>query len=208
MRQENNHDRRYLCMNEHRAASMSKKPLKCMFDTNVFNRILDGELSLAALGQDVIAHATHVQRDELQKTRDEARRQGLLRVFREAVTDSVKTKTFVLDVSRLDEGKVTTERMVPTSSAVYGVSPYGESKYGGEDSGLYSTLRGELDRLEEKENNVHDALIADTAIKGGYVLITDDGNLAKVTKQHGGVCLSVKDLSQQVSEQNSLSDKE
>jgi hypothetical protein len=54
----------------------------------------------------------------------------------------------------------------------------------------------ELDRLEPKPNNVQDALIADTAIRGGYVLITDDGNLATVTKQYGGACHSVKELTQ------------
>ena len=36
-------------------------PLKCMFDTNVFNRILDGVIATEALTGHVVAHATHIQ---------------------------------------------------------------------------------------------------------------------------------------------------
>jgi hypothetical protein len=32
-----------------------------MFDTNVFNRILDGVIAIEALTGHVVAHATHIQ---------------------------------------------------------------------------------------------------------------------------------------------------
>lgn len=45
-------------------------PLKCMFDTNVFNRIVDNITLLNSLIGPVTAHATHVQRDEINNTRN------------------------------------------------------------------------------------------------------------------------------------------
>ena len=44
---------------------------KYMFDTNVFNRILDGVISLQTLTGRVVAHATHIQRDEINNTKTE-----------------------------------------------------------------------------------------------------------------------------------------
>lgn len=44
-----------------------RPPLKCMFDTNMFNRILDGVIAIEALTGHVVAHATHIQLDEINK---------------------------------------------------------------------------------------------------------------------------------------------
>ena len=79
-----------------------------------------------------------------------------------------------LGASRLGEARLGGERIVPTPSAVYGVSEYGQANY--------------------TQNNVQDALIAETAIKAGHVLITDDRDLQTVTTQFGGRCLSVAEL--------------
>lgn len=147
--------------------------LKCMFDTVVFNRIRDGKLILSSLNANIEVYATHIQRDELNNTPDPIRREALLQTFREAISPT---------------------GVVPTSSAVFDVSRYDECRYSGPES-LYSALRAELDVLNRKKaNNVQDALIADTAISEGYVLVTEDGDLAKVTRNHGGDCLSVSDL--------------
>jgi predicted nucleic acid-binding protein len=164
-----------------------------MFDTNVFNRILDGGISPSTLSGYVVAYATHVQRDELQRTRDPARREALTRVFRDITTDSVATSSAVVGVSRIDECRSGGDRVVPTTSAVYGVSQYGGTRYG---DGFCSALRSALDNIKRKPNNIQDALIAETAIKGGLVLVTDDADLAAVAKQYGGACLSVPELLQ------------
>ena len=37
-------------------------------------------------------------------------------------------------------------------------------------------------------------LIAETSIKQGHILMTDDTDLAAVTKEYGGQCLSVGEL--------------
>ena len=100
----------------------------------------------------------------------------------------------VLGVWRLGEARLGGERVVPTESAVFGVSRYGQSKYGAEDN-LYSALKSRLDTINaSKSNNVHDSLIAETAIKEGHILVTDDTDLATVTKEYGGECLSVAEL--------------
>ena len=49
-----------------------------------------------------------------------------------------------------------------------------------------------------KKNNVEDALIAETAIKDGYVLVTDDEHLATVAKKYHGECLSVEEFWQRI----------
>ena len=83
---------------------------------------------------------------------------------------------------------------MPTTSAVWDVSRWDQASWGADDN-LYSTLKAELDNLNRnKPNNVHDALIAETSIKGGYVLVTDDADLAVVTKKYSGKCLSVTEL--------------
>ena len=172
-------------------------PLKCMFDTNVFNRILDGVISIQSLTGRVVAHATHIQRDEINNTKDLERRAALAQVFGDVVATSTPTDSFVLGVSRLDEARLGGERVVPTTSAVWDVSRWDQASWGADDN-LYSTVKAERDKLNgNKPNNVHDALIAETSVKGRFVLVTDDADLAEVTKKYGGKCLSVNELLQQ-----------
>lgn len=168
--------------------------LNCMFDTVVFNRILDGILPFDTLSGCVTAYATHIQRDELNSTKDLARRAGLAQVFSEVIAGRLPTSSAVLGVSRLGEARLSGNRVLPTASAVYGVSTFGEARYCAAEN-LYSTLRGRLDSLNRsKPNNTQDALIAETAIVEGHVLVTDDAHLATVTKECGGQALSVQEL--------------
>jgi predicted nucleic acid-binding protein len=178
---------------------MSAIPPKCMFDANVFNRILDGRILLEWLNRRAVAYATHIQRDELQKTSNTARREALMQVFHDAMTTSRETESVAMDASKLDEAKVYENRMMPTCSGVWGTSKWGAFMWSGEES-LVPVVRAELDLKNAKANNVQDALIADTAIRADYILVTDDRNLAKVTKKYGGRCLSVKELLEQLSQ--------
>ena len=85
-------------------------------------------------------------------------------------------------------------RVVPTESAVWGVSRWDEAKWTAEDN-LYVPMKADLDKLNKnKANNVQDALIAETAIKGGYVLVTDDAHMIEVAKRYGGKCMSLGEL--------------
>ena len=173
-----------------------------MFDTNVFNRILDGVISLESFAEIIVPYATHIQRDELQSTHDQRRREALLNVFHEVLSASTETTSSTLDTSKVDQAKLsgrpdevelTQGGMTQTLSAVWGASKWGESMWSGKES-LYPILRAELDHKKTKPNNVQDALIADTAIRGGYVLVTDDADLEQITIKYGGRCILVREL--------------
>src|SRR5689334_15368080 len=109
-----------------------------MFDTNVFNRILDSVISLEVIAGRIPACATHIQRDEINRTKNPERREALARVFVSVVVDSVPTHSSLIDVSSIDESRISGDRLVPTASAMYGVSTYGEASFGPEDD-LYSS---------------------------------------------------------------------
>ncbi|MBH0198240.1 MAG: hypothetical protein HP497_02325 [Nitrospira sp.] len=171
--------------------------LKCMFDTRAFNLILDEGFPLESLKDRVTAYAAHVQRDEISNTKNLERRSALLQIFKDVVSASVPTDSLVLSVSRLGEARLGGERVIPTESAVWGVSRWGEAKWTGNDN-LYTPIKTSLDTLNKrKPNNVQDALIGETSIKGGYVLVTDDTDLVKVTKGYGGTCASLEELLRQ-----------
>ena len=136
--------------------------MKCVVDTSIINRLIDGSLSTEDIPADAELVATHVQIDELNKTRDEERRARLFLKFATTVNSVIPTESFFLDVSRLDYSKLG-------------------------DGGLYAKLKAELDSLNEgKANNAQDALIAEVAIANGYTLVTADHHLAEVARKYGG----------------------
>ena len=145
---------------------------RCIFDTNIFNHILDGEIPVETFGDQVNACATHIQRDEINNTQNDERREALANTFTDVIPNI--------------------ENIVSTGSAVWGVSKWGQSKWTGDD--LYMTLKLALDKEKRKKNNIQDALIADTAIKGKYVLVTDDGPLKRVAEQHGCECWTLSEM--------------
>ena len=127
-----------------------------MFDTVVFNRILDGALDIDAFVGKARFYAAHIQLDEINDTSNLQRRQALLEVFNKITERKVTTESFVLGVSRLDEARLSDGNIVPTKSAVWNVSAWGQAKWG-EADGLYSAVKAELDTLNKsKPNNVQD----------------------------------------------------
>ena len=130
-------------------------------DTNIINWLVDGRLGPNDLPSDGEYVATHVQRDELAKTKDEQRRTRLLTRF-----------------------QTTIDREVPTESLVVGISRIGLAKIS--DGKLYYSLRNALAaRNKGKLNNSHDALIAEVAIENGWTLLTADSDLSAVASDNG-----------------------
>lgn len=169
-----------------------------MFDTNVFNRLLDGVVPLSALSGRVTAHATHIQRDEISNTTDPDRRRELLQIFGELLDSTTPTSSLLVGVSRVGEARVGGGRFLPTHSAVWGVSSWDNATWSS-DASLYERIKADLDALNKgKKNNPQDALIAETSIVEGHILITDDGDLATVTEKYNGKCLTVLSLWQQL----------
>jgi hypothetical protein len=132
-------------------------------DTNIFNKLVDGfptsDLPCGQLG------TTHLQSDEVSRTRIDERRIELLLKLYEIAPASV-----------------------PTESFVWGVSRWGQGKWG--DGRLCEALLADLDALNNrKANNISDALLAETAIVNGFTLLTADYHLTKVARKHGAAVI-------------------
>ena len=165
-----------------------------MLDTNVFNHVLDGKINVDTLvGKDLVA--THVQRDELSKTNDEARRAALLNVFNELTPEQAVTSSAVAGISVAGGAAASGGGIVPTESAVWDVSRWEQAKWGKRDN-IFAGMRAELDALNKRKgNNAHDILIAETAVRNGWVLVTSDTDLFAVVTRYGGACANVFALS-------------
>ena len=166
-----------------------------MFDTNIFNRFLDARIDPKSLKQNNNYYVTHIQLDELNNTKDEVRKSELLKIFKQIGNIKIPTESAVFDISKFDEAQFSDEEPIaPTSSFVLGFSKLGMAKLS--DGDLYNTLLKELNNLkpEGKENNIKDALIAETAIKNNFILVTSDNALFNTVKKLGFSVLSVDEF--------------
>lgn len=162
-----------------------------MFDTNIFRHILDNSINVSILKIKGDCYVTHIQLDELAATRDENLKNKLLKIFEQVVTSEVLTESMVWDVSKWNKGKWSGDH-VPTESFVLGVSRLNQSKLG--NGGIYDQIKDELETLRSKKNNIQDSLIAETAMKNGYILVTDDKNLLTVINKIGGAAVTLQDF--------------
>lgn len=141
-----------------------------MFDTNIFNAILDGGIDIHQLNPDNAYFVTHIQFDELQNTQNDERRNQLIQTFTYIAPTSTPTESFILDFSRL-----------------------GEAKLG--DSQIYTDIKNYLDSQNgSKENNVQDALIAETVILQNLTLVTNDRHLLSATIAFKGLAINLRDF--------------
>lgn len=144
-----------------------------MLDTNAFNNALDAGVSPAVLSQHGKLYITHIQLNEIQATRNQARLADLLAVF-----ESLE------------------QERVPTAAAVWDVSEFGGAEFGSGE-GLYEKMLAELNRRNKNHhNNAQDILIALTAFKRGYVLVTNDRHLGDVLREFGGRAVSYEEFVQ------------
>ena len=130
--------------------------MRYVVDTCIFNEIADGRLTREQLPAGAELVTTYVQVEEINRTKDETRRGQLFLIF-----------------------AMIEPKMHHTSSFIYGKTPWGLGVWG--VGAEYEEIKAELDRRNgAKPNNVEDALIAETAMKNGYGLITADRHLAEV----------------------------
>ncbi len=136
-----------------------------MLDTCVFNWLADGRIRRSDLPYGGLFALTHVQLDEINKTKDEDRRARLFIIQTEMECALVPTETFVADVSRV-----------------------GRTRQGAGEA--YGKLKTDLDAANGcRASNIQDALIAETAMVNGHTLITADRDLKTVTVRSGGTVL-------------------
>ncbi len=140
-----------------------------MFDTNIFDRILDGNINTKSLNPNHTYFVTHIQYDELNKTPNIKRRNSLIKVFSVISGTTIPTESVVMDVSRFDLSKLG-------------------------DANLYEKIKKELDKIKKKPNNIQDSLIGEASIKNHFILVTDDKNLRKIVKKLGGTAISFSEF--------------
>jgi len=153
-------------VDEDRGKAQVPRMKRCMFDTNVFNRILDDDFDVAMLAGEAKYYVTHVQLDEIKNTRNSTRREKLMAIFASIPQDHISTESAVWDISNWDEAKWS------------------------DGNGLYDKILEALnERNKGKANNRQDALIAETAVKNGLGLVTRDSDLEGVVRQFGGIVM-------------------
>jgi predicted nucleic acid-binding protein len=140
--------------------------MRYMLDTTVFNSVLDGKLSMEGIAH-LFLLTTGVQRGELRRTPDPVRRADLLAVFDQVDADVTPASSFAFDIegAGFDEAHFND-----------GTGNYEE---------MLDRLR-ELDRKLRPINQERDILIAETAIKNGATLVSNDPRLRQVISEFGG----------------------
>lgn len=137
-----------------------------MVDTNIFGRILDGNISADELPSGPL-YATQVQNYELKKTKEESRRNNL---------------KIILDNMIALENRVVTQTIVWGDPEIQ----WGDPRVcWGQHGKSYEIILNKLNQLKNKSNNQQDALIAEAAIERGLCLVSCDTNLIKVSKELG-----------------------
>jgi hypothetical protein len=144
-----------------------------LLDTNAINRALDLSIDPGDLRRRGELFVTHVQLDELRQTRRPERLEALLGVFQQIGPERVSTSVAVWNESKWDEAEFGTESA----------------------NQLYQSLHQKLDaRNGGKPNNVKDALIGVTALVRALTLVTNDRDLAEVTRELGGDAITFEDF--------------
>ena len=142
-----------------------------MFDTNVFNHIVRDDVDVGSLPAKQRLFVTHVQHNELQATRNDAKREELLAVFA-----SISAKK------------------VPTETALWGESEWGGANFS-DGSGPFSAMLDALNKRNgSKQNNHRDVLIGETALLNTHYLVTDDRDLAETVREFGGKTMTLQEF--------------
>jgi len=145
-----------------------------MLDTNLFNHLVQGDVLIGSLPEGGQFFVTHHQLDEILEWEPtdlaaKKKRLDLISIVTQVSPDRVPTESFVLGYSRLGEGRLS-------------------------DGGIYQKIVDKLNEWAPKrsEANTRDALIAETAIKLGHVLITNDTYLKRAVFELGGAVLDLR----------------
>ncbi|MCJ2102009.1 hypothetical protein [Methylobacterium sp. E-046] len=143
-----------------------------MLDTNVFSRVCDGMLPLLnKTGRRFLV--TRVQADECRATCDPVRRAGLLQAIEEIAPELCQAASFCLDIegAGFDQAEV------------------------GDDTNQFDAMLTRLKVLDPKpprkdKNQIRDIVIAETALKLGATLVSDDVALRAIMTEFGGAAVA------------------
>jgi rRNA-processing protein FCF1 len=149
------------------AEKLDKPKQGVIFDSNIFDRLVDGSLTITEIENSRINgyeyYVTHIQTDEISACGDEEKRKILILFLTSIKPTVVGTESFILGKSRL-----------------------GFAKLG----------NAEVMEKIKKENPKHtnDALIGETAIKNKFVLVSGDDRLRKKVVVNGGTAYTLEEF--------------
>lgn len=136
-----------------------------LLDTNAINRATEQGAPPNQFGCDLLV--THIQYDEIKQTTDAVRREALLSTLAAMGAREIVTESGAWNVSTWDKFKWPTDTKANELLA------------------RITQLDKETGKKNSATNRWRDALVADTAIKRGLILVTDDVNLAKASYEFG-----------------------
>lgn len=150
---------------------MAAEPKAFMLDSNVFSRVCNGVLPLPAKdGRRFLV--TGIQAAECRRTPCPDRRAALLQAIEEVDPELCAAASFCWDV----EG-----------------AGWDQASWN-DGTGRFETMLGRLKALDKKParqhlNQIRDIVIAETALKLGATLVTDDERLRQVVEEFGGTAV-------------------
>ncbi len=143
-----------------------------MLDTCAINHIIEDKSKLSAvLNKNLNFFITYIQIDELDK-------------MKVTWTDKYSEAVKFLNMIQVKEE--------PSSVTIVGYWRLGKTKSGNGES--YNHVLEYMKRRKPKKNHIHDAIIADSAIKYKMTLVTDDGPLIDAVNSVGGKVITLDDL--------------
>lgn len=136
--------------------------MNVMFDTNVFNHLVEGRIDPAAIPKCWTIFVTQIQHDEISRTPNSVKREQLLRM-----------------VERVEK--------ILTESGVWGISVWGSGKWsdGKDINAFLINLKGNVVSTKS------DALIGETALKNNLVLVTNDADLKRAMASMDGAYIDL-----------------
>ena len=145
---------------------MSKDRIRVMFDNDVLNKMVEGALDVDNIKNcnKFEFYATHIQTDQVSQCKDADKRARL-----------------TLALAKLSPV------ILPTESGVLGISRLGEFKFSSEDSKIEDLRKG-------NQSHTADALIGETAIKKGILLVTNDKTLKSRVNANGGRAVNLEEF--------------
>lgn len=149
----------------------SKPKYAYQFDTQIFDRILSGEIDVKLLESAKMKgcayFVTHVQIDEINRCEDVDKRARLFLLMQDIGATLVSTESFVPGISRFNFARMS-------------------------DDGLLQQLKGANPRHSE------DALIGEAAMKANVTLVCDDRRLRKKVNELKGRSLTPKQFLEEI----------
>lgn len=151
------------CINVISETKSPKSMVDFAFDSNIFDKVLDGEISSEDLKANEHSYsATHVQLDELSRTPNEELRNQLLTIFNEIGTINLPTESFIV-----------------------GVSKVGQAKLG--DGRFFEDIK------KGNPRHTNDALIGEVALKNKLTLVAEDKQLRNKVNKLGGRAITYEE---------------